>query len=83
MRVNGYLTSWSSEEGLTPVDVQDIEFFATPEELRLLAKFFAEAADEMESALSEKHDFRRSIDFPDDKPNPQTPICVDVVAYAT
>ncbi len=81
MRLSGYPSSWSPEEGLVPVDVQDIDVYASPEELRSLSKFFAEAANAMELALAEKRDFRRSIDFRDDKPNPQTPICVDVVAY--
>lgn len=81
MRISGYPSSWSPEEGLVPVDVQDIDVRASPEELRILSKFFAESANAMELALSEKRDFRRSIDFRDDKPNPQTPICVDVVAY--
>ncbi len=83
MRLSGYPSSWTPEEGLVPVDVQDIDVHASPEELRALSKFFAEAAIAMELALSEKRDFRRSIDFPDDKPNPQTPICVDVVGYAS
>jgi hypothetical protein len=79
MRLTGWPTKWNREEGLLAVDMQDVDIHGTPEELRALADFLVRAAGEAARARDERREYRSAVDFPDDKPNPQTPICVEVV----
>ncbi len=56
MRLVGWPTGYSEEEGLLPIDLQDIDFHGTPEELRALADFLKRAADKLAKAEKEKQD---------------------------
>ncbi len=74
MRVIALPTTWSEEEGLQPIDVQDIDVIVTSSELEALADFFGRAAKTLrESGLAEA-----SKEFGDSKPNPQTGIWLNV-----
>ena len=79
MRLTGWPTNWNREEGLLPVDIQDVDIHGTPEELRVLAEFLVRAADAASRARAEGREYRNGLDFPDEKPNPATPICIEVV----
>ena len=71
MRLVGLPNSWNPDEGLIPLDLQDIDIHATRDELRVLANFFAAA-----SQLA--NDAENSISFGDSKPNAQTGIWFNV-----
>lgn len=82
MRLVGWPTKYSEEEGLLPIDLQDVDFHGTPEELRALAEFLEKAADKLAEAEKAKQDLNVGIDFGDSKPNPKTGIWVNVVYHA-
>ncbi len=68
MRLVGLPTEWNPDEGLIPIDVQDVDIHATPEELQRLADFFSAAATS--AATSNSSEF--SLEFSDSKPNAKT-----------
>jgi hypothetical protein len=71
MRLIGWPTNWSPDEGLLPVEIQDVDVHASVEELKQLAALFsAAAAAATGSELSD--------DFGDSKPNAETGIGVTV-----
>lgn len=70
MKINGYLTEWNQDEGLQRVELQDIVIAANAEEIRKLAAFLSELADQAERTAGSA----KSIDFGDSKPNPKTGI---------
>jgi len=72
MRLVGLPTEWNPDEGLIPVDVQDVDIHATTEELQRLADFFGAAAASAATADSSKF----SLEFADSKPDAQTGIWV-------
>jgi len=74
MRVIALPTTWSEEEGLQPIDVQDIDVIVTSSELDALAGFFARAA----KTLRESGPAEASKEFSDSKPNPQTGIWLNI-----
>ena len=76
MRINGYPTEWNEEEGLLPIELQDVVFSANAEELRKLAAFFKEIASEAESPK----EVRQSIVFGDSKPNPKKVIRIIAIS---
>lgn len=74
MRLVGLPTEWKLEEGLLPLDVQDVDIHATPDELQRLADFFGAAAASAATAESSE----LSLEFADSKPDAQTGIWVTV-----
>ncbi|WP_435442536.1 hypothetical protein [Variovorax sp. GB4P3] len=74
MRIVALPTAWNKEEGLVPMDAQDIDLYATATELDALAGFFACAA----KALRETGRCDVSLDFADSKPDAQTGILVTI-----
>lgn len=76
MRLVAWPSTWDKNEGLLPVETQEIDFHANAIELRGLAKFFAEAADRVEK--KELEAFELNVDFADSKTKVTTPICVTV-----
>ncbi len=78
MRVTGYATNWNADEGLMPIDIQDLIIEGTSDELKALSAFVARAAEAAQESRAGNAEFRETIDFPDDKPDPKTPICITV-----
>lgn len=79
MRIVGWPSNFDKEEGLSPIDLQDVDFLANPDELRALAKFLEQAADKVSQASQENKKLNIGIDFSDSKTNPQTGIWINVV----
>lgn len=79
MRITGWPSYWNEADGLLPVETQEVDLRATPSELRALAQFLTIAADELEAAQLRGEDYRSSLDFSDDKPQPPTPIVFEVI----
>ena len=79
MRVTGWPSYWNESEGLLPVDLQDVDIRGTPSELRSLAQFLVNAADELEVAQRDHASYRSAVDFADDKAGAQTPIVFEVI----
>lgn len=79
MRLIGWPTLFDKEQGLLPIDLQDVDVVATSEELRVLAKFLEQAADKI--SQTKQGDVVKSIgiDFSDSKENSQTAIWINVV----
>jgi len=74
MRLTCYPTEWDEDEGLSPIEAQDLQITASPEELRALAKFLVESAAILEiQPTSQYHET-----FGDSKPNPKTGISISV-----
>ena len=76
MKLVGYPTEWNEEEGLLPIDVQDVQFIASVEELNLLSDFFKECAELQARGNLEP----QSIELGDSKPSPKTGISIIVMA---
>ena len=74
MRLVGLPTEWKPDEGLFPVDVQDVDIHATPDELQRLADLFCAAATS--AATSNSSEF--SLEFADSKPDAQTGMWVTI-----
>jgi len=74
MRIIGLPTTWSEEDGLQPIDVQDIDVIVTSSELDALANFFVRAA----KTLRESGPAEASKEFLDSKLNPKTGIWLNV-----
>ncbi len=72
MRLTCYPTKLDEDEGLLPIEAQDLQITASPEELRTLAAFLSEAA----TVLELQPDSKPYQAFGDSKPNPQTGIGV-------
>ncbi len=68
MRLICLPSSWNAQEGLIPVELQDIDIHATKAELRALITFLASVAEQA----------KISIDFGDSKPDAQTGIWINV-----
>lgn len=79
MRLTGWATTYSADDGLLPTELQDLDLRASSDELRKLARFLAQAADQLDVAMANKSSLNLGIDFSDDKPNAQTGIWVNVI----
>ena len=74
MRLTCYPTEYDEKEGLLPIEAQDLQIAASPEELRALAGFLSEAAEALELQPG-SNPYR---EFGDSKPNPKAGIGVMV-----
>ncbi|MBD3652761.1 hypothetical protein [Kangiella sp.] len=76
MELIGYPTEFNEDEGLIPIDIQDLQIKATSEELNKLANFLIECSNQIERNTFDDE----SIELIDSKPNPKTGIWVQVLA---
>lgn len=67
-------TTWSEEEGLQPIDAQDLDVIVTSLELEALADFFGRAVKYLRASGPAE----ASKEFTDSKPNPQTGIWLNI-----
>lgn len=81
MRLVGWPTNYKSEEELLPIDLQDVDLHASPEELVALIAFLEKAVGELTTAKKEKLDLNVGVDFGDDKPGAETGIWLNVVHH--
>ncbi|MCW8857451.1 MAG: hypothetical protein OQJ95_08820 [Kangiella sp.] len=76
MELIGYPAEFNEEEGLVPIDIQDLQIKASPKELNRLAQFLIECSKQIELNTFDNE----SIELIDSKPNPKTGIWVQVLA---
>ena len=75
MKLTGYKREFSPEEGLLPIEIQDLQITADAEELEALADFLLNCAKELK-----KHNvINEAINLPDSRPDPQTPVWIQVL----
>ena len=74
MRIYGYQSYWNEEEGVVPIDLQDVSFYASADELQRLSELFKDAA----VRARELETIDLSASFDDSKPNAQTEIGISV-----
>jgi hypothetical protein len=82
MRFVGWPTKFNTEDGLVPIDVQDIDLYASANEIRTLASFLMGAADQLEHAELKNEELNVGIDFGDSKSDAQTGIWINIVRHA-
>ncbi|HEY9031297.1 MAG TPA: hypothetical protein VIM93_08040 [Kangiella sp.] len=76
MELIGYPTEFNEEEGLVPIDIQDLQIKASPKELNQLAAFLIKCSKQLERNTFDDE----SIELIDSKPNPKTGIWIQVLA---
>ena len=76
MRIVGYATDWDEKEGLQPIDIQDIQIYASIDELNQLRTLIKKYIENYKEGKSEDI----SIELPDSKPNPKTGISIMIAA---
>ena len=81
MRMVAWPSSWKEDEGLLPVEVQEIDLMGTPEEIRSISMFLAEAARLLEADADGKQ-FECGMDLGDSKSDAKTGIHINVVRRA-
>ena len=74
MKIIGYPTEWNEEEGLLPIEIQDIQIYANEKELKQIAALFDQSAKEY------KINNKQSLELKDSKTNPKTGINIMVVS---
>jgi hypothetical protein len=74
VQIYGYPSYWDEAEGIVPIDLQDVSFYASANELQRLSELFKDAA----LKARELQTIELSASFDDSKPNAQTEIGVSV-----
>lgn len=74
MRIYGYQSDWDEEKGVVPIDLQDVSFYASADELQRLSELFKNAA----MRARELKTIDLSANFDDSKPNAKTEIGISV-----
>jgi len=78
MRMVAWPTRWNEEEGWLPVDAQEVELRATPQELRELASFLIATAKQLEDSANVADELRAGLEFADSDGG-EMPIVVEIV----
>lgn len=76
MELIGYPTEFNEDEGLIPIDIQDLQIKATSEELNKLANFLIECSNQIKRNTFDDE----SIELIDSKSNAKTGIWIQVLA---
>lgn len=76
MELTGYPAESNEEEGLVPIDIQDLQIKASPKELNQLAQFLIECSKKIDQNTFDDE----SIELKDSKPNPKTGIWIQVLS---
>lgn len=74
VRIYGYQSYCDEAEGVVPIDLQDVSFYASANELQRLSELFKDAA----LKARELQTIELSVSFDDSKPNAQTQIGISV-----
>lgn len=83
MRLVGWPSQWTEEDGIQPVDLQEVGIHASAKELRELAELFLAAANNADSNLVNAEITEFNADFPDPKPASGLPLKVTAVIEDT
>jgi hypothetical protein len=83
MRLVGWLIKYNDADDLTPTYLQEIDLHATADELRALALFLNDAANQIEQAQLNNQALNIGIDFDSEVPNAQVGLFVNVVRHET
>ena len=75
MELIGYPTDFDEKEGLLPINIQDLQLIASPNELNKLARFLIECSEKIEKNTFDSE----SIELLESKQNPKTGIWIQVL----
>ncbi len=76
MELTGYKRDFSPGEGLLPIEIQDLQITANAAELEELAEFLHSCAKK----LKKEKVVNESVQLPDSRPDPQTPVWLQVLS---
>ncbi|WP_141829723.1 hypothetical protein [Herbaspirillum sp. SJZ107] len=79
MRIVGWPEEPDSEGGIDPVTIVDVDFHASPEELRAIGNFMLKAAAELESAQSRNSALSIGIELGNSNPSAGVGVAINVV----
>jgi hypothetical protein len=81
MRITGWPLRADSEGCILPVNLADVDFHGTPQELRKIAAFLLGAAAELEVATRSDVALNVGIDLDNSNPHPEVGLWVNVVRH--
>jgi len=81
MRLIGWPSEPDVDGGILPVDLVDVDFDGTPQELREIGEFLLRAAAELEVAEQNNSALNIGIDLGNSDPDAKVGIWVNVVRY--
>ncbi len=81
MRLIGWPTNYTEDKGLTPIYLQDVDIYASADELRSLASFLMDAAAQLEQAQLNSQELNIGIDFDNEYPNAEVGIWIGVIHH--
>ncbi|HEX8479114.1 MAG TPA: hypothetical protein VF663_12305 [Telluria sp.] len=81
MRITGWPLNADSDGCILPVNLADVDFVGTPQELRKIAEFLLGAADELEVATQNDVALNVGIDLENMYPHPEVGLWVNVVRH--
>lgn len=79
MKLVGWPSYWNKEDGISPVDIQEIDFQGSPEELTQISNFLIDAAFKLSHAIDNKKSLDLELQLSDSKNKSQLPISISVV----
>ena len=79
MKLVGWPSYWKKEEGIIPLDIQEIDFQGSPEELIEISNFLRVAADQLSVSIDSQRDLDIDLQLSDSKDEVKLPISISVV----
>jgi len=81
MRITGWPLHADSDSCILPVNLADVDFHGTPQELRKIADFLLGAATQLEVATQSDVALNVGIDLDNSNPHPEVGLWVNVVRH--
>lgn len=81
MRITGWPLHADSDGATLPVNLADVDFHGTPQELRTIANFLLGAAAKLEVATQSDVALNVGIDLDNSNPHPEVGLWVNVVRH--
>jgi hypothetical protein len=81
MRIVGWPEVCDADGAIFPVDLMDVDFHGTPQELREIAEFLFRAATELQSAEKRNLALNIGVDLANSNPHAEVGIWVNVVRH--
>jgi hypothetical protein len=79
MRILGWPEETDSDGAILPVNIVDVDFHGTADELRLIAHFLLKAATELDHAQANNLELNIGIDLDNSNPDARVGIWVNVI----
>lgn len=79
MRIQGWPEELDRDGAILPVDIVDVDFYGTADELRLIANFLLRAATELDHAQANNLELNVGVDLAKSNPDARVGVWVNVV----